>query len=102
MDALSSVIKILEAASNGKFVATFDYSLAFDFTNPAMAVDILRWLGMPAGTAGLLKSVWLSPETHTPVRWRVPQSGGTRHVVFTARRPMVDDCHDSSADDPLV
>ena len=54
MDAVSSVLKILEAACSGKFVATFDYSLAFNFTNPAMVVEILRWLGMLEGTSVLL------------------------------------------------
>ena len=95
VDALSSVIKILEAASNGKYVATFDYSLAFDFTNPAMAVEILRWLGMPAGTAGLLKSVWQSQKrtlqyageslkTAEPVMTSLPQGDPWSMIAMAA------------------
>ena len=95
VDALSSVIKILEAASSGKYVATFDYSLAFDFTNPAMAVEIIRWLGMPAGTAGLLKSVWQSQKrtlqyageslrTEEPVMTSLPQGDPWSMIAMAA------------------
>ncbi|CAE8683932.1 unnamed protein product [Polarella glacialis] len=49
VDALSSVIQLLEAACDNKFIATFDYSLAFDFTSPKLAAEIFEWLGMPIG-----------------------------------------------------
>ena len=100
--ALSSVIKILEAASSGKYVATFDYCLAFDFTNPALAVEIVRWLGMPAGTAGLLKSVWQYQKRTLQYAGESLKTAEPRHDVVAARRPMVDDCHGSSVVDPLV
>ena len=51
VDAVSSVKQILEAAPEGKFVETFDYFVAFEFTNPAMVVEILRWHGMLVGPA---------------------------------------------------
>ncbi|CAE8638515.1 unnamed protein product, partial [Polarella glacialis] len=60
VDALSSVIQLLEAACDNKFIATFDYSLAFDFTSPKLAAEIFEWLGMPIGTANLILSVWES------------------------------------------
>ncbi|CAE8642159.1 unnamed protein product [Polarella glacialis] len=60
VDALSSVIQLLEAACDNKFIATFDYSLAFDFTSPKLAAEIFEWLGMPIGTASLILSVWES------------------------------------------
>ncbi|CAE8605483.1 unnamed protein product [Polarella glacialis] len=60
VDALSSVIQLLEAACDNKFIATFDYSLAFDFASPKLAAEIFEWLGMPIGTASLILSVWES------------------------------------------
>ncbi|CAE8740278.1 unnamed protein product [Polarella glacialis] len=60
VDALSSVIQLLEAACDDKFIATFDYSLAFDFASPKLAAEIFEWLGTPIGTANLLLSVWES------------------------------------------
>ncbi|CAE8609210.1 unnamed protein product [Polarella glacialis] len=60
VDALSSVIQLLEAACDNKFIATFDYSLAFDFTSPKLAAEIFEWLGMPIGAANLILSVWES------------------------------------------
>ncbi|CAE8584053.1 unnamed protein product [Polarella glacialis] len=48
------------AACDDKFIATFDYSLAFDFTSPKLAAEIFEWLGMPIGTASLILSVWES------------------------------------------
>ena len=76
-------------------MATFDYSLAFDFTNPALAVEILRWLGMPAGTAGLLKSVWQSQKrtlqyageslkTAEPVKTSLPQGDPWSMIAMAA------------------
>ncbi|CAE8741924.1 unnamed protein product [Polarella glacialis] len=60
VDALSSVIQLLEAACDNKSIATFDYSLAFDSTSPKLAAEIFEWLGMPIGTANLILSVWES------------------------------------------
>ena len=73
----------------------FDYSLAFDFANPALAVEILRWLGMPAGTAGLLKSVWQSQKrtiqyageslkTAEPVMTSLPQGDPWSMIAMAA------------------
>ncbi|CAE8741494.1 unnamed protein product [Polarella glacialis] len=59
VDALS-LIQLLEAVCDNKFIATFDYSLAFDFTSPKLAAEIFEWLGMPIGTANLILSVWES------------------------------------------
>ena len=91
----------LEAACDGKFVATFDYFLACEFTNPAMVVGILRWLGMPVGTARLLKSGWQCQHrklqhpgefrnTAEPVTTSLPQGG------------HVDDLNDNSIVDRFV
>ena len=102
--AASSVVKILEAVCSGKFVTTFDYSLAFDFTNPARAVEMLRWLGIcRQGTAGLLKSVWQSQKrtlqyageslkTAEPVTTSLPQGDpwsmiAMAAVQFSSERP---------------
>ena len=49
---------ILEDAADGKLVATYDYSLAFDYTDPEIACWLFSKLGMPQGTADLLKGVW--------------------------------------------
>ena len=56
--ALSALIPILEDAANGRFLGTFDYSLAFDYTNPAAVIAVFAWLGMPRGTALVLSAVW--------------------------------------------
>ena len=102
VDAVSSVTKILEAACDGKFVATFDYSLAFDFTNPAMAVELIRWVGMSEGTAGMLKSVAQSQLPALQYGGKIPQNCGTRDDVIVARGPMIDDCGGNSSVDPCV
>ncbi|CAE8696292.1 unnamed protein product, partial [Polarella glacialis] len=60
VDALSSVIQLLEAACDNKFIVTFYYSLAFDFTSPKLAAEIFEWLGMPIGAENLILSVWES------------------------------------------
>ena len=54
-DALSALIPILEDAAEGRFVGTYDYSLAFDYTDPKIACWLVKKLGMPEGTAELLQ-----------------------------------------------
>ena len=44
-------------AASGRYVATYDYSLAFDYTDPQVAVWLFQRLGMPKGTAKLLEAV---------------------------------------------
>ena len=39
----------LEKTAEGMHVGTYDYSLAFGYTDPEIAMEILGWLGMPSG-----------------------------------------------------
>ena len=58
MDALGALVPLMEDAEDGRFIGTYDYSLAFDYTNPRIAIAIFKWLGMPEGTAEVIASVW--------------------------------------------
>ncbi|CAE8587798.1 unnamed protein product [Polarella glacialis] len=60
MRPITVLSALWRAACDDKFIATFDYSLAFDFTSPKLAAEIFEWLGMPIGTASLILSVWES------------------------------------------
>lgn len=49
---------VLFSADMGQYVAAFDYSLAFDLTQPSLATYVLRCAGMPHQWATLLPSLW--------------------------------------------
>ena len=49
---------VLFSADMGQYVAAFDYSLAFDLTQPSLATYVLRRAGMPHQWATLLLSLW--------------------------------------------
>ena len=53
--------KVDAVRSDGKFAATFHYSLAFSLHESSTGGRDNRWLGLLVGTAGLLTSVWQSP-----------------------------------------
>ena len=56
MDALQH---ILNAAESDQFIAALDFSLAFDCTDPKLAIFVFQHKGMPQGWLGILESMWL-------------------------------------------
>ena len=71
VNAVSPVKKIMEAACDIKFVATFDYSLAFDFANPSVALEILGHSG--AAQVGLaVPAIVRSSALENPAKLRSP------------------------------
>ena len=56
MDALQH---ILNAAESDQYIAALDYSLAFDCTDPEIAMFVFQHKGMPPGWLGILESMWL-------------------------------------------
>jgi len=51
---------ILLDAENDRFLAAFDYSLAFDMTDPALVLHVFQHKGMPKSWLRVLSSVWLN------------------------------------------
>ena len=57
-DVLSSVLSIVEAAEQGAFVGSLDFTKAFDVVRPEYAEEMLRHHGCPNTVATLLGSLW--------------------------------------------
>ena len=57
-DAQVAIISLLEAGAEKAFLGTFDYSLAFDSTEPQIPLMLFQHYGMPPGIARLLSSMW--------------------------------------------
>ena len=54
----NAIFQILQDAEANRYVAAFDYSLAFDMTDPNLVLRIFAHKGMPAGWSNILKSIW--------------------------------------------
>ena len=50
--------KILDAAETGRYIGAYDYSLAFDTVDPALALYVFRRVGLPASWGNYLASTW--------------------------------------------
>ena len=57
-DVLSSVLSIVEAAEQGAFVGSLDFTKAFDMVRPEYAEEMLRYHGCPGTVVSLLGSLW--------------------------------------------
>ena len=57
-EVLDAVLPLLERTDDDEYLGSFDYSLAFDFTHPRMALDLFKHFGLPPGILGMLQGVW--------------------------------------------
>ena len=58
VDMQTAIQVIFSAAADGQFIGTFDYEVAFDMMDPAIALPIMEARGMPHCVAGMLAAVW--------------------------------------------
>ena len=61
-DVMSSVLSIVEAAEQGSYVGSLDYTKAFDHVRPDKAEAVLAFHGCPNALAKALGSLWASQE----------------------------------------
>ena len=57
-EVFEALAPLAAAAAEKQFVATLDYSLAYDYCDPHLAVGIMKRLGLPEGIASLLSTTW--------------------------------------------
>ena len=50
--------RLLEPVSDGWYLGSFDYSLAFDHVRPGLVCCLMKHWGMPMGLADMLLSLW--------------------------------------------
>ena len=77
--------KVDAVRSDGKFAATFPYSLAFSLRESSNGgrVTSVAW---PACVHSRAADVGLAvPASYTPVRWRIPPNYGARDDVLAGR-----------------
>ena len=52
------VLPLISAAADGQFLVSLDYSLAFDYCDPRLAVHIFRQTGLPENLCNMLLQQW--------------------------------------------
>ena len=58
VEVMSAAVPLMEAVEKGEYLASLDYSLAFDHAEPKMVTEILRRLGMPPQVVKMIMGVW--------------------------------------------
>ncbi|CAK0848374.1 unnamed protein product, partial [Prorocentrum cordatum] len=74
------LMRLIDSYHQGEFIAFYDYTLAFDQTDPKLAVAVLRKLGCPRTVAAILEQVWtgqLRYMQYQGVTLRRPEEVGT-------------------------
>ena len=56
--------EIFQATEKGHFLASLDYSLAFDCVSPTLATHAFARLGMPSNIANVLTSMWTNQQRY--------------------------------------
>ena len=51
------LIPLISAATEGKYIVSLDYSLAFDYCDPQLAMHIFRKTGMPRNLCNVISTV---------------------------------------------
>jgi len=52
-----ALIPLISAATEGKYIVSLDYSLAFDYCDPQLAMHIFRKTGMPRNLCNVISTV---------------------------------------------
>ncbi|CAK0832491.1 unnamed protein product [Prorocentrum cordatum] len=74
------LMRLIDSYHQGDFIASYDYTLAFDQTDPKLAVAVLRKLGCPRAVAAILEQVWTGQLRYLQcqgVTLRQPEEVGT-------------------------
>eukprot|EP00959_Pyramimonas_sp_CCMP1952_P334285 7000804-Pyramimonas_sp.AAC.1 len=83
MEVADTFLPLLEDFEGGAFLASFDYSLAFDLADPAVVERLFGHLGLPASVDRLVAGVWQHHETMgggTGARAQCPLRGDLLHA----------------------
>ncbi|CAK0839355.1 unnamed protein product, partial [Prorocentrum cordatum] len=83
MEVADTFLPLLEDFEGGAFLASFDYSLAFDLADPAVVETLFGNLGLPASVNRLIAGVWQRQKRWVEGPWwtsRPVPPGATGHL----------------------
>ena len=73
-EVFETLAPLAAAAAEKQFVATLDYSSAYDYCDPTLAVGIMQRLGLPKGIAAMLSTTWCQQQRWLLLEGLVHQS----------------------------